>query len=178
MTERTTKQQRLDLAFAALLSDDDAAALTALTRIGEQGDARAIPHLLGALAAHPSPAVQQRITALLHQVKAADAVPTLIAALDDDRFRTVRRTVLSAFWSAGLDARDHLERFIAIAVEGSAEECFECLTVIENQELWPEKAARLGLARVRKAIAAEPDPYKGAMLKDLAALLEERLGAA
>ncbi len=30
MTERATKQQRMDLAFAALLNDDDAAALTAL----------------------------------------------------------------------------------------------------------------------------------------------------
>jgi hypothetical protein len=49
--------------------------------------------------------------------------------------------------------------------------------VIENQEIWPEKAARLGLAKARKAAAAETDAYKGALLNDLVAMLEERLGA-
>lgn len=166
----------MDLAFAALLSDDDAAALTALTRIEEQGDARAIGPLLTALTRKPSPAVEQRITNLLYQVKAADAATVLIQALEDPSLRTVRRTALATFWNAGLDARDHLDRFIDIAIEGDAQECFECLTIIENQEIWPEKAARLGLSRLRKAHASAADPYKGAMLHDAVRSLEGRLG--
>lgn len=177
MSDSTTKKQRMDLAFAALLSDDDAAVLTALTRIEQQGDARAIRPLLSALMKNQAPAVQQRISNLLFQVKAADAVPALIEALDDAALRPVRRTVLTTFWNAGLDVRDHLHRFVAIAIEGTAEECFECLTVIENQEIWPEKAARLGLAAARKAAAAETDTYKSAILSDLVTELEERLGA-
>lgn len=168
----------MELAFAALLSDDDAAALTALTRIEEQGDARAIGPLLTALTRKPAAAVEQRITSLLYQVKAAEAVATLIQALDDPALSSVRSTALATFWNAGLDARDHLDRFIDIAIEGDPEECFECLTIIENQELWPEKAARLGLARLRKAHASESDPYKGAMLRDAVQALEERLGVA
>ena len=177
MPESTTKKLRMDLAFAALLSDDDAAVLTALTRIEEQGDARAIHPLLTALSKTDKPAVEQRITSMLNQVKAADAVPTLIAALDDASLSSVRRTTLATFWNAGLDVRDHLDRFIEIAITGNAEECFECLTVIENQEIWPEKAARLGLARVRKAAEAERDEYKGAMLEDVVEQLEQRLGS-
>lgn len=167
----------MDLAFAALLSDDDAAVLTALTRIDEQGDARAIHPLLAALAKTDKPAIEQRITSMLYQVKAVDAVPALMAALDDTALRAVRRTALATFWNAGLDVRDHLERFIEIAIEGSAEECFECLTVIENQEIWPEKAARLALARVRKAAEEEKDAYKATMLKDLVIVFADRLGA-
>lgn len=166
----------MDLAFAALLNDDDAAALNALTRIEEQGDARAIHPLLTALARNPSPSVQQRITAMLYQVKAADAVPTLIAALDDPGLRGVRPTVLATFWNAGLDPRDHLDRFVEIAITGTAEESFECLTIVENQEIWPEKAARLGLGRLRKAAADEADAYKRTMLDDLVKELERRLG--
>lgn len=177
MTQRAGKQQRMDLAFAALLSDDDAAALTALTRIEEQGDARAIPHLLNALIANPSEAVRARITALLHAVKAADAVPTLIAALDEPGLAPARRTILSTFWSAGLDAREHLLRFIDLAIAGDPQDCFECLTVIENQEIWPEKPARIGLARIRKAAAEEPDAMKSSMLQGIADELERRLGA-
>ncbi len=176
MAESTTRKQRMDLAFASLLSDDDAAVLTALTRIEAQGDARAIHPLLRALARSSSPSVQQRIVSLLHQVKAADAVPALLGALDEADLHGVRTTILSTFWNAGLDVRDHLERFIDIAIAGTAQECFECLTVIENQEIWPEKAARLALVKVRKAVAAEGDAYKGTMLQDLAKALEYRLG--
>lgn len=178
MAESTTKKQRMDLVFASLLSDDDAAVLTALTRIEDQGDARAIHPLLTALTKNKTPAVQQRITSMLYQVKAADAVPTLLAALDDDKLRSVRHTVLATFWNAGLDVRDHLDRFIDLAITGDAQECFECLTVIENQEIWPEKAARLGLVRVRKAAEGEKDDYKGAMLRDIIQSLESRLGLA
>ncbi|MBL0126721.1 MAG: hypothetical protein IPP83_04520 [Flavobacteriales bacterium] len=176
MSENSPAKQRMDLAFAALLSDDDAQALTALTRIETQGDARAIPPLLTALAKGPSSAVQQRITSLLYQVKAKDAVPTLLTSLEDEALHPVRTTILATFWNAGLDVRDHLDRFIDIAIVGSAHECFECLTVIENQEIWPEKTARLGLARVRKAATSEADAYKRSMLEDLTKELEGRLG--
>ncbi|MBL7958015.1 MAG: hypothetical protein JNM49_08645 [Flavobacteriales bacterium] len=176
MTERATKQQRMDLAFAALLNDDDAAALTALTRIEQQGDARAIPHLLRAHIANASPAVQSRISALLNQVKAPDAMSTLMAAIADPTLRKARRIAIAAIWSAGLDAREHLEPIIALAIEGDDEECFECLTVIENQEVWPERTTRLGLARVRKALEASSSDYRRAMLNDIVMNLEHRLG--
>lgn len=165
----------MDLAFAALLSDDDAQVLTALTRIEQEGDARAIRPLLTALAAKPSAAIEQRISTMLFQVKAEQATAELVQALDEPSLRPVRRTVLAAFWNAGLDVRDHLDRFITLAIEGDAQECLECLTVIENQEVWPEKAARKGLARVRKA-GTGTDTYKGAMLDSIAGLLAERLG--
>lgn len=176
MAHEAPKKNRLDLAFAALLSDDDAQVLEAVTRIGKEGDARAIRPLLQALAQSSDTKVQHTITDLLYQVKATGAVAELMAALDDPTLLDVRRTVIATFWNAGLDARDHLERFITLAIDGDAEECFECLTVIENQEIWPEKAARLGLARITKAIANERDAYKATMLNDVKAALEYRLG--
>lgn len=178
MSEPTTRKNKLDLAYAALLSEDDTQVLDALSRIERAGDARAIPHLLNALVATESEAVRTRITDLLFQVKAAHAAEELLSALTRDELRSVRRTIVATFWNAGLDVRDHLDAFITIAVEGSAAECFESLTVIEHQELWPEKDARKGLARVRKAAAAEADAYKAAMLNDLVGVLEERLGVA
>ena len=138
MSDAAPRKNKLDLAFAALLSDDDAQVLTALTRIEDQGDARAIRPLLTALAKSSDGRVQQRIAGLLYQIKAKDAVAELMAALEDPTLLDVRRTVLATFWNAGLDVRDHLDRFVDIAVEGDAAECFECLTVIENQEIWPE----------------------------------------
>lgn len=176
MSTGAPKKKRMDLAFAALLSTDDAQALTALTRIEQEGDAQAIRPLLNALAQTTSPAVEQRICNLLYQVKAANAAEELLAALDEPTLLGVRRTILATFWNAGLDVREHLDRFVTLAIAGDAQECFECLTIVENQEIWPEKACRLALARVRKAVESESDGYKGAMLSDLADQLGNRLG--
>ncbi|MBK8338631.1 MAG: hypothetical protein IPK99_00780 [Flavobacteriales bacterium] len=72
--------------------------------------------------------------------------------------------------------REHLEEFVSIAISGSADECFECLTVVENQEIWPERAVRTSITRLRNAASAGADEYKGAMLRNMQQVLEERLG--
>lgn len=175
-TRHTAQAKRMDLAFASLLSKDDEEVLAAITRIGQEGDARAIRPLLVTLATNPSTSVQQRICTLLYEVKAPQADAALLAALEDAEFKGIRNIVLSTFWNAGIDVRDHLNVFVDIALAGSAAECFECLTVIENQEIWPEKDTRSALKRVEKAIPSESDPYKASMLADLVSVLQYRLG--
>lgn len=172
----STKAKSLELTLASLLSKDDEQILTALARVEKEGDARAIRPMLHALANTQQDRVQQRIAALLNEVKVKDATNELLTALDEPGLATVRRTVLATFWNAGLDVRDHLDRFVTIAIDGDAEECFECLTVIENQEIWPENAARVAVSRVRKAIPDEANAYKASLLNDLLAVLEYRLG--
>ncbi|MBV6405707.1 MAG: hypothetical protein GFGODING_02488 [Flavobacteriales bacterium] len=162
--------------FAALLSADDAQVLGALAKVETHGDARAIRPLLHALAGARDHGVRQRITALLNQVKVPGAAQELIAALEEPGLAAVRPAVLSALWNAGLDVRDHLEVLTGVAIAGTAEECFECLTVVENQELWPERAVRTAVSRLRLAAGAEADPYKATLLHDLRAVLEERVG--
>ena len=174
MTEK--KGLTMDKAFAALLSEDDAKALDALAVIHEKGDANSILPLLHALGATSDPARQRRIQGLLYEVKVKEAAAELGRALEMPELLDVRKTVIAAFWNAGLDAGPYTERLVQIAAEGDAQETFEVLTVIENQELLPEKAARLGLARLKKAVANEQDEYKKALLEDLRAVLEDRLG--
>ena len=174
MTEK--KGFTMDKAFAALLSEDDAKALDALAVIHEKGDANAILPLLHALAGTSDPARQRRIQGLLYEVKVKEAAAELGRALEVPELLDVRKTVIAAFWNAGLDAGPYTELLVQIAAEGDAQETFEVLTVIENQELLPEKAARLGLSHLKKAVAKEQDGYKKALLEDLRAVLEDRLG--
>jgi hypothetical protein len=174
MTEK--KQTSLDKAFAALLSDDDAKALGAIATIHEKGDAKAIFPLLHALAGTADTARQRRIQGLLYEVKVKEAAGELGRALDDPELKVVRKTVIAAFWNAGLDAQPYVERLIEIAVEGHADETFEVLTVIENQDLLPEKVARQGLARLKKAVGTEKDEYKKTLLEELKDHIKDRLG--
>jgi hypothetical protein len=173
----TGRKQRMESAFAALLSDDDARVLAALTRIEAQGDARAIRPLLHALARARDERAAQRIRGLLHQVKAPGAAEELLAALDDASLAPVRRDILAVVWNAGLDVRDHLERFIALATEGDAGIGFECLTIIEHTGGWPEQAVRSVLARLNDAAVQERDAYKASVLAGIRQALERHLGS-
>ncbi len=170
------KGAQLDKAFAALLSEDDAQALEAIAVIHEKGDAGSILPLLHALARTDDRARQRRIQGLLFEVKVKDAAAELAKALDLPELLDVRKTAIAAFWNAGLDAGPHTERLVQIAVEGDAEETFEVLTVIENQEILPERAARKALSKLKKSVEQEPDGYKQALLVDLKRHLEDRLG--
>lgn len=166
----------MDQAFAALLSDDDAKVLGALAYVQQRGDARAILPMLHALARTTDHARQQRITEMLYEVKVKDAAEELVKALDLPELRGVRKTILATFWNAGLDAAPYTEKLIACAVEGDAEECFECQTVLENQEVLPEKAVLRGIKTVSAAISKNTDEYKGAMLGSLLVELKARVG--
>ena len=171
-----TPKPSMDKVFAQLLSADDQQVLEALATVQAQGDARAIRPMLLALAGSEDEAVRRKVTAMLYQVKVPGAVPELLAALDEEALRQERRTILSAFWNAGLDVRDHLEEFVSCAIEGDAAECLECLTVIEHQEIWPEKAVRTSVTRLAKVAGQEEDPYKAGLLGQLRDHLNERLG--
>ncbi|MFZ1687534.1 MAG: hypothetical protein WAU70_08940 [Flavobacteriales bacterium] len=166
----------LDPLFAQLLSDDDAKVLDALEKVDQRGDAMAIVPLLHALAKAKEITVQQRITTLLFAVKAKGAKDQLLAALDIPELRSVRQTVLSCFWNAGIDMRDHLDIITGMAISGSLGESFECFTIVQEQSVWPEKAARTSIIRLRNAMAGEADAVKASLLEDIASELEHRLG--
>lgn len=174
MTAKRT--EKLDKAFAALLHTDDAKALAALAEINKHGTATAIFPLLHALAQTTDHARAQRIRDLLFTTKADGAAEELVRALDEPAFSGLRGTIVASFWNAGLDAAPHTERLIQLATEGTAEECFECLTVLENQEVLPEKAVLRGIKQVSKAIAANTDEYRGAMLGSLLVEMQARVG--
>ena len=168
---------KMDEVYARLLSADDRVVLDALATVQAQGDARAIRPMLHALAGAPDRNVEQRIVSMLNEIKVPEAVPVLVEALAEPALRSVRRTILAAFWSAGLDVRDHLELLIACAIEGNAAECLECHTVIANQEFWPERTARKAMKLASEAAEAEADTYKASLLRDIGEEMAVRLGA-
>lgn len=129
----------MDPLFAQLLSDDDAKVLDAIEKVDQRGDAMAIVPLLHALTKANEITTQQRITTMLFAVKAKGAKEQLLAALDIPELRAVRRTVLSCFWNAGIDMRDHLDIITGIAISGDLAEAFECFTILQEQDVWPEK---------------------------------------
>ncbi|QQR86573.1 MAG: hypothetical protein IPJ76_18650 [Flavobacteriales bacterium] len=166
----------LDPLFTQLLSDDDTKVLEAIEKVDQRGDAMAIVPMLHALVKARDHAVQQRITTILFEVKAKGAREQLLAALDIPELHPVRSTVLASFWNAGMDMREHLLQLAGIAAKGSASEALECLTIVQEQSAWPEKAARAAAKDLRLASTSEKDELKASVLTDIAEELERRLG--
>lgn len=166
----------LDPLFTQLLSDDDVKVLEAIEKVDQRGDAMAIVPLLHALVKARDHAVQQRITTMLFEVKAKGAQEQLLAALDIPELLPVRGTVLASFWNAGMDMREHLPQLSHIAIQGSASEALECLTIVQEQNAWPEKSARAAAKNLRSASTSEQDELKASVLSDIAEELERRLG--
>lgn len=177
MSSTLPKKNNLELAFATLTGADEAATLDALDRIEVHGDAKAIRPLLQALAKTEHDRVRQRIIGMLHQVKAPHSATELLSVLEDEPSTQLRSVVLSSIWNAGLDVRDHLEKFIQHALKGDAMVAFECLTIVENQEIWPEKAVRKAIALLEKTISASTMDHHGVILNDILLHLRERVGA-
>ncbi len=166
----------MDPLFAQLLSNDDAQVLAAIEKVDQRGDAMAIIPLLHALVNAKEVATQQRITTLLFAVKAKGAKEQLLAALDIPELLSVRQTALSCFWNAGIDMRDHLDVIIGLAISGSVAESFECFTILQEQSVWPDKAARTSIVRLRNAMTNQVDTLKASVLEDMVTELERRLG--
>jgi hypothetical protein len=166
----------MDPLFAQLLSNDDAKVLEAIEKVDQRGDAMAIIPLLHALVNAKEVSTQQRITTLLFAVKAKGAKEQLLAALDIPDLISVRQTVLSCFWNAGIDMRDHLDVIVGIAISGSVGESFECFTILQEQGVWPDKAARTSIIRLRNAMTNQDDTLKASLLGDMVEELERRLG--
>ncbi|MCB0794916.1 MAG: hypothetical protein KDB88_09275 [Flavobacteriales bacterium] len=166
----------MNAVLAQLQSADERLVKDALATIRTQGDARAIRPLIELYCSAEDEDVKRQITAMLYQVKVKGAVEELMGSLEDPRLTDSRALVLATLWNAGLDARDHLGEIITCALEGHSDVCFEALTVVEHQELWPDRAVRTAALRVEKALPLETDPYKRDLLNDLVGLLRERIG--
>ena len=118
----------------ALLSNDPSELRITLKEIEKKDDVRLIKPLieLGKRNRHIN--VQLEIRQLLYNLKLSKGHSIILEELkvmDPNPFRTV---LIATVWNANIDALDHLDLFVKLAVKGSFEEAIECLTVIEETE--------------------------------------------
>ena len=72
------------------------------------------------------------IKAVLFELKTPNAASALVAALRKPNTKGHRHVLVAAFWEAGLDAADHIDLLVELAITEDFQTCLECLTVLEN----------------------------------------------
>lgn len=120
-----------------LFSVTEETALSAIQSIKESGNKLYLPVIFDLLATQPTQLIEKEALNLLATIKDKETVPVLVAALKDDKYKTIRKNLVAACWQNGLDFSLHMEVFIDLIIDEDWDTAFEAFTVIENFEHFP-----------------------------------------
>lgn len=121
-----------------LFSANNEIVVAAVQKIRSHGNSLYIPILLDLLISNPDNEIEKEILKLLGNIKAKNAVPLLVKALQDPTYKSVQKNILTACWQNGLNYDDYLPFFVDIVINEDWETAFEAFTLIENMEHLPE----------------------------------------
>lgn len=122
-----------------LFSADTKTVIAAINQIKQKGNKLYIPILFELLNSNPETEIETEIKSLLATVKDKDAVAVFMSAFDDEKYRPIWKTVLTACWQNGLDYSNYIVTFIELIINEEWEIAFEAFTIIDNLEFLPEQ---------------------------------------
>lgn len=123
-----------------LFSANPETVISAINRIKEVGNKFYIPLFFDLLNTRPEPEIEREIMALLSTVKEKDTVNTFMRAVEDEKYKPIRKSILTACWQNGLDFSTLLPVFINLIISEPWEVAFEAFTIVDNLEHFPGEA--------------------------------------
>lgn len=133
MTDKK-KTSKLQLIIADLQSNDEKKVAKAIKSLESNGDASAIKPLADVLLTEISEKNRASIIELLNSLKDSSAIIEIMDVLDDEKYISIRQSILSTIWNTKVDFSGYVDSFVEIATQGDFLEAVECLTIIENLE--------------------------------------------
>jgi len=145
-----------------LFSTDNNEVIAAINTLKEKGNKEYLPILFELLVSEPEQEIRNEIVKLLGTIKDVDTIPVLIEALQIEKYKPIRKDILTCCWHNGMDFSNYLDVFVDLVIDGDWEIAFEAFTVIENLEHFPSaektKETKLRMARALK-LANEQKAY-------------------
>ncbi|MCF6356290.1 MAG: hypothetical protein L3J54_00665 [Draconibacterium sp.] len=133
-TEKTDPKIRENL-----FSNKTEIVVSAINSIEEKGNKSYIPILFDLLNSDPEKEIAEKISKLLATVKDEKTTASFIDAITDEKYRSIRKLILTTCWQNGLNYSNYLPVFIDIIINDDWENAFEAFTIIDNLELLPEQ---------------------------------------
>ncbi len=149
------KQEKIDEQIKKnLFSANTNVVISAIEAIQNKGNKLYIPILFDLLNSSPEPEIETEIKNLLGTVKDKDTINAFMRAVEDDRYKPIRKSILTACWQNGLDFSTFLPVFIDLVINEDWEIAFEAFTVIDNLEYLPsEEIIENSVIRINNALA-------------------------
>lgn len=136
--------------------------ISAIEAIQKKGNMLYIPILLDLLNSSPETEIESEVMNLLGTVKDKKTVNSFMRAIEDDKYKGIRKSILTACWQNGLDFSTFLPVFIDLIIHESWEIAFEAFTVVDNLEYLPSpEIIKTALAKINDAMptASEQNKY-------------------
>jgi len=122
-----------------LFSTQTKVAISAINSIKEKGNKLYIPMLFDLLNAEPEKEITDEINKLISTIKDAETRDSFIDAITNEKYKSIRKLVLTACWQNGLDFSNYLPVFVDVVITDDWENAFEAFTIIDNLHSLPEQ---------------------------------------
>lgn len=137
-----------------LQSTDSLKVIAALEDLRNSGKVSDIPVLIDLLHLTPNHEVKSKVMSLLASLKETDSIPVMIAAIQNPKYSTIQKELISCCWENGLDYRSHLSLFVDLMIKQDFSVAFEAYTVITNiTEQIDQTILDQEIDRIEKALA-------------------------
>jgi len=153
-------------------STDDQVVLATLEKVKSVGSAKIIPELLQ-LWFKSNGEIQTMVMEIMYSIKDKNAIPILFEELENTNDSIQREKILSVFWNAGMEVKDHLSELVNYAIQGDFMEAVECLTIIENMEPpLPEDQLMECLLNLKEYFSTQPQGEKVTIIRSIATFIQ------
>jgi hypothetical protein len=127
--------------------------ISAIETIKNKGNKFYIPILFDLLNSLPEPEIEKGIMDLLETVKDKETINSFMRAIEDDKYKPIRKSILIACWQNGLDFSTFLPVFVNLVIKEEWEIAFEAFTLIDNLEYLPgQEILNKSIAQVKEAL--------------------------
>lgn len=144
-----------------LFSANTDVVISAIEAIQKRGNKLYIPILFDLLNSSPELEIETEIKNLLGTIKDKEAVNSFLRAIEDEKYKSIRKSILAVCWQNGLDFSTFLPVFIDLIIQEDWEIAFEAFTVIDNLEYLPNaEIIKISVAKINEAMPTATDQNK------------------
>ncbi len=144
-----------------LFSANTDVVISAIEAIQRKGNKLYLPFLFDLLNSSPEPEIETEIKNLLGSVKDKESVNSFMRAIENDKYKSIRKEILTACWQNGLDFSAFLPVFIDFIIREDWEIAFEAFTVIDNLEYLPgAEIIIISIAKINEALPTATNQNK------------------
>lgn len=148
-----------------LQSADSIKVIETLEELRVSGKVADIPILIEMLHLSVDPEIKSKITALFGNLKESDAIPLIVAAIQDQKYAPELKELVSSCWENGLDYSNYLSLFVDLLIDNDFLVAFEAYTVIMNMVAKIDQAKiDIEIDRLELAMRTTTEQKKALML--------------
>ncbi|HYQ57730.1 MAG TPA: hypothetical protein VEP89_10325 [Draconibacterium sp.] len=150
-----------------LFSAEKDQVLAAIKELKSSGNKEYLPILFELMLAGAEVEIELEIQKLLGTVKDKETIPVFISALNEERFKSIRKKIATACWQNGLDFSADIEVFTNLIITENWETAFEAFTVIDNMEHFPSNEVMKPIKLKVAAALKVADEQRAYLLEEL-----------